>query len=91
MAADIIVVQSTTNTVSVSGSGPQGPAGTGSEHQFTQSTPASTWIITHNLGRPVIAQVFVGGQLVTTDTIITDNNTLTVVFASPQSGYVLYS
>lgn len=91
MAADIIVVQATSNQISVSGSGPQGPAGTGSEQQFTQNSPAATWIIVHNLGRPVIAQVFVAGQLVITDTIITDNNTLTVVFASPQTGYVLYS
>jgi len=91
MAADIIVVQATNNLVSVSGSGPQGPAGTGSVHQFTQSSAASTWVITHNLGRAVSAEVFVGDQLVITDTIITDNNTLTIIFASPQTGYVLYS
>ena len=89
--SDVIIVQKTVNQVSVAAAGPQGPAGNGSVTQFTQSTPASTWVISHNLGRAVTAEVFVGGQLVITDVVITDSNTLTVIFASPQTGYVLYS
>lgn len=92
MAADIIIVKQTNNIVGVSATGPQGPAGSGSVHQYTQSTPSASWVIVHNLGRAVSAEVFLNtGEEVITDVINTSTSTLTINFASVQSGYVLYS
>lgn len=73
--------------------GPKGDTGAsgGGGNLFTQSSPAATWIIVHNLGRPVLAQVYVAGEGVITDLVDSDANTLTVVFSSPQSGQVVYS
>lgn len=71
--------------------GDTGAGGVGGGSLFTQAAPASTWIIVHNLGRPVIAQVYISGQGVLTDLIDSDANTLTIVFSSPQAGQVVYS
>ena len=92
MSADIIVVNQTNNVIGVSAAGPQGPAGSGSVHQYTQATPSASWVIVHNLGRAVSAEVFLNtGEEVITDVINTSTSTLTINFASPQSGYVLYN
>jgi len=72
--------------------GPSGPQGlTGGGTVYTQTTPASTWVINHNTGRSVSATVYVDGQSVITDVIANNPNTLTIVFATPQIGEVVYS
>lgn len=51
-------------TVVEAGVGPQGPPGPpgGGSYQHTQSTPASTWVVNHNLGfRPDVSVFSPGG------------------------------
>jgi len=57
---------------------------------FIQTTPASTWIVNHNLGRLPLVNVFVGNDQVDTDIIVTDNQ-ITVVFPSPLAGKISYT
>lgn len=57
---------------------------------YTQSVPAATWTIIHNLGQdPSAVSVYVGGVLVFANVDPIDNNTLQVNFASPQVGKVV--
>lgn len=77
----------TIGVVTVAGErGPQGPSGaTGFIH--TQSTPAATWTITHNLGRvPLSCEVSISNEVVYTDVSYPDTTTAVLTFASPQSG-----
>jgi len=71
--------------------GPRGPVGSGSVGVFTQSSPAATWILVHNLGRPPLVELFVAGAQVMADVIVSDANTTTIVFATPQTGQAIYS
>lgn len=68
--------------------GPPGPAGSGSGTYVvhTQTSPAATWPITHNLGRYPSVSVVVGGELVDADIEYSDLNVVAVVFASPVAG-----
>ena len=69
--------------------GPTGPAG--GSTRINQSTAASTWILSHSLGRiPVVSVYLSTDEYVITDYTVTIN-TITVTFPSPQSGYVLIS
>lgn len=83
------------NTLTISAPGPQGPPGpsgpAGGASSFVQSSPASTWVVTHNLGRTPILEVYVGGVQVVPDVIVTSLNVATVVFATPQTGEVVYT
>ncbi|NBR24579.1 MAG: hypothetical protein EBU08_12575 [Micrococcales bacterium] len=59
-----VIVDNTTDTtvVTVQTPGPQGPAGAAA-YVFTQSTPATTWTINHNLGlRPSVELLDTGSQ-----------------------------
>jgi hypothetical protein len=75
--------------------GPQGSAGVGAQPQvFVQTTPNTTWVITHNLGRyPLGLQVFDGNDvrrdLVEMDEV--DVNTTLIRFLTPTSGKAVYS
>lgn len=82
------------SAVATPSAGPQGPKGDPGAGvlSFTQSTPAATWVVTHNLGRaPIVGGVIVGGEYVFANLVQVDSNTLNVVFASPQSGVLMYS
>lgn len=53
----------------------------------TQSSPAATWTITNTLGRyPSAVSIFVGGVLVEADVETPDTSTISITFASAQSG-----
>lgn len=68
--------------------GPQGPPGApGAGFTHTQASPAATWIVTHNLGLQPGVSVQVGGEQVIADVIYSSLNVVTIVFASPQSGF----
>lgn len=71
--------------------GPAGPAGDGTAYVHTQTSPASTWTITHGLGRvPHNVQILIDGVEVFTDTTI-DATYVVLTFPSPESGvaYIL--
>jgi hypothetical protein len=60
-------------------------------YEHTQSTPATTWTITHNMGGPVVsdAMVTVNGvvvKILPSSVIYTDDNTLTLTFSTAVSG-----
>jgi hypothetical protein len=61
------------------------------EYTHTQSDPATTWTVAHNFAGYPIIDVYVdsGGELIRVLPTITfvDNNTATVDFAQPQSGF----
>jgi hypothetical protein len=92
----VTVNQAPRPSIAVSAAGPQGiqgppgPAGASDLNLYTQASPAATWIITHNLGRVTMAEVHVGGEAVIADKIDTSVNVLTIVFATPQTGFVTY-
>lgn len=66
--------------------GPAGPAGAFFTH--IQSTPAATWVVTHNLNRILPVTVTIGGEEVISDVIYGDLNTVSIVHASPVAGRV---
>lgn len=92
-----VVVQPEVAMVLVSAPGPQGPPGAdgppgvpgGSRYNHTQSTPASVWTVTHNLGyEPLFATVIVAQEDVSdgVDIFHTSTNSLTISFSQPVSG-----
>ncbi len=55
----------------------------------TQSSPATTWTVTHNLNKyPSIDVVDSGGSVVVPDVIYNSLNAVTVIFGSATSGTV---
>lgn len=66
--------------------GPQGPAGTGVGFDFTQSAPAGSWIINHNLGYYPSVSVQIGGASGIVDITYGSVNQVTLTFATMQSG-----
>lgn len=87
------------NAASVGPQGPAGPTGatgatgaSGGFFAFTQSSPASTWTIAHNLGyRPNISVVDSAGSQVEGNTVWTDTNNLTITFSGAFSGVAYLS
>jgi hypothetical protein len=104
MADDVIIVQpiipSITVTpiipnVTITAPGPQGPVGPASSfvvsnvsYTHTQSSPASVWSISHNLGFNPVPVVLdsAGTQCEGTLTYLT-LNTMTITFSSAFAGY----
>lgn len=75
----------------VSRPGPAGPPGSGATVRIDQSAPAGTWILPHGFGRrPSVDVYLMNGEKVIAD-VTTGASTVTVVFATPQSGYALLS
>ena len=65
--------------------GPQGPINSGFQH--TQLSPASTWSVTHTLGRyPLSCEIVIADQVVFSDVSYPDPLTVVVTFATPQVG-----
>lgn len=89
-------VRDVRNLVSPTGpvgpAGPQGPAGppgssVGSTYIHNQSTPATTWTITHNLGKyPSIVVVDSGGTVVQGGANYVSVNLLVITFSAAFSG-----
>jgi hypothetical protein len=77
-------------TVTPSASGWQvtlGLPGTDRSFVYNQLAPASTWAITHNLGKyPSVSVVDSGGNWVVGDVIYLDANSLTVRFSAAFGG-----
>ncbi len=76
--------------------GPQGPQGlpgaSGSVYVHEQTTPASNWIVTHNLTHYVSATILPTGetQSVVADIFQNSLNSATIVFPSPVSGTAVF-
>lgn len=75
--------------------GPQGPKGDTGDvgppgvggFDFTQSTPAATWTINHNLGyRPGVDLFTVGGVEMEAEVVHLSLNTTLVYFLTPTAG-----
>jgi hypothetical protein len=90
-----VTVEDTDITVVVSGApgpaGPEGPAGPqglpgGSSYSHIENSPASDWVINHNLNRYPHVTVIVSGTEVDADVTYNSLNQVTVSFGSPQSG-----
>jgi hypothetical protein len=64
------------------------PAGSGDKNYVhVQGTPASTWIVTHGLGKfPAVDVVDTGGSVVIPSVHFDDVNTVTLTFGSPTTG-----
>lgn len=74
--------------------GPQGVPGAagGSVIEHTQSVPAATWTITHNLNRIAFVRVVDdSGDEIISDTDQSDPNTVSITFATPTSGKAVIS
>jgi hypothetical protein len=58
-------------------------------YTYYQSTPATTWVVQHNLGYHPIVRVFIGNDEVQPLTVTHDsNNQLTLTFSTASVGYV---
>jgi hypothetical protein len=74
--------------------GPQGPAGDLTPFVYVQTTPNTTWVVTHDLGRfPVGLEIYDGnGERRELPEIENpDENTTVVTFLTPTSGRAVYS
>lgn len=61
-AGTTVVTVPITSTITATTQGPQGPPGAGA-YVFTQSSPAATWTINHNMGfRPSVELLDSGSQ-----------------------------
>jgi hypothetical protein len=67
--------------------GPTGPVWTPTRIDVT--APSASWVLPHNLGRTPQVQVFLsGGELVIAD-VVSGPSTVSVAFASAQTGFVI--
>jgi len=75
-------------TVNAGGGGGGGTgAGPGNTFIFTQTTPATTWTVTHSLNAfPSVTVVDSGGSEIIPTLVYTDSNTVTLTFGSATSG-----
>lgn len=67
--------------------GPPGPAGEDANFVFTQSTPASQWDITHDLGKtPAVMVVDSAGTVVQGRILVLSSSEIRLEFSAPFSG-----
>ena len=71
--------------------GPQGPQGepglSGAGFTYTQASPATTWIINHNLGfRPSVELLSIGGAEIEGDIVHSSVNQCIATFLVPVAG-----
>lgn len=99
-APSIVTVVRDPGVVTVAAAGVQGirgqqgapgpPGGTGFE--YVQSSPAATWIISHNLARKVHVSLFdADGIVIHADVVHGSLNQTTVTFAAPKTGSAVLS
>jgi hypothetical protein len=95
-----VVVEKPTTVLELTAPGPQGPVGPqgspgaagGSVVSLNQTEPAGTWIIEHNLNRPVFVTVLNSdGDQILTEVDQSDPNTVSIIFATPTSGKAVIS
>lgn len=56
-------------------------------YEWTQTTPASNWVINHNLGYNPLVRIFIGNSEVQPGAIVHNSiNQVTISFATPQTG-----
>jgi hypothetical protein len=67
-----------------------GGGGNNVAQRHIQSVPAGSWVISHSFNREPDVAVYVGGQEVDADVSATVT-TVTVTFASPQTGVAILS
>ena len=83
----VVEVPATPITVEVQVVGAQGPAGDGVSYVHTQSSPASTWTINHNLGLKPSTTVFdTGGNEVEADVQNVSLNQTVINFITAVAG-----
>ncbi len=96
---DLDVVQ-VVQEVALTAPGPQGPRGLqgpagvpgGAFLVHEQPSPAGSWIVNHNFGRPVFVTVLnSAGRQVLADIDQSDPNTASIIFATPTSGKAVVS
>ena len=67
-------------------SGGAGPSG---GFEFTQASPATTWVVNHNLGfNPVVTVLSVGGLVLEASVLHTSLNQVQITFLTPTAGSV---
>ncbi len=86
----VVVVQQNANVIASSRGlrGERGPSGvSGDSFEFSQSSPALQWSISHNLGRRPIVELFsVGGAEIDADVLHPSVDQVIVYFVSPTAG-----
>jgi len=89
----VVMVESPSNTLTVTASGPPGPAGSpGSAMAITQATAQSTWTLNHNLGfYPNVTVLDDLGRQVITSVTYLSANTVQIAFNRPFSGIAYLS
>lgn len=86
----VTILQLVPDVLEVVVEGPQGPAGPAGSTPalFIQSTAAATWIINHNLGYfPDVKVMTNTFETMYPDIIHSSVNTVTIIFATPTTGY----
>lgn len=84
-----VVMVPQTSTVTAVTQGPQGPPGEiASTYIYTQSSPAATWTIAHNLGfKPSVELLNAGSQEIEGDVVHTSYNVTMVYFTQATAGF----
>lgn len=60
-------------------------------NRYDQTSPSASWNITHSLGRiPKIDVYDSNGELIEGDVFVTQTN-ITIVFANPITGFIIYT
>lgn len=92
-AGGVEILTAATSVVDVTLPGPQGPMGPqgpsgpiGSVYHHTQSTPATTWVVNHNLGFHPHVSVWVGAVEVSAEVVNITTNIVHVLFDEPMTG-----
>lgn len=68
--------------------GPPGPPAEPVTHE--QTTPSASWIVQHGLGhKPHVTVLDTAGAVIQTDVTHLNDDTVSIVFASPTSGIAL--
>jgi hypothetical protein len=68
----------------------RGPAGESGGEIHQQETPLATWTFAHNLGRLPAVAIYFGNELVFAP-VSADSTSVSVMFPSPQVGYLILS
>ena len=87
--SNINVIQAQTKTVKIITPGPQGPPGEAAQgYKHTQSSPSTTWTITHNLGfYPSVELLNAGSQEIEGDVVHLSQNVTVAYFTTPIAGF----
>lgn len=88
-----VIINKTNRVVEVSEVGAQGAAGVGGlVYQHTQSTPATEWVVNHNMGRrPTVNVYTVGWVEMDALEVHASLNQVIIQMNSPMAGFVLCS